>query len=160
MRREPRTSHGWVLALALAAVGLFANPAHAEWDFGLRGGYYTDAEEPFLGLELLTQVGDTRWWFNPNVEFVFVDPGDLWTLNLDFHYDFDTSDRDTYVWAGGGPAVVFRDRGGRFDDDDTEAGLNLLAGIGWQREAFVPYLQGKILLSDDSEAVLAVGVRF
>jgi hypothetical protein len=148
------------LALALVVTGICAEPASAEWDFGLRGGYYTDAEELFLGLEALTPIGDTSWWFNPNVEFVFVDPGDLWTLNLDFHYDFDTDDRDTYLWAGGGPAVVFRDRGGPSDDDETDAGLNLLAGVGWQLEAIVPYLQGKILLSDDSEAAIVLGVRF
>lgn len=146
------------LALAIALSG--SEPARAQWDFGVRGGLYADVEELFLGLELLTRVGDSPWWFNPNVEFVFVDPGDLWTLNLDFHYDFDTDDRDTYVWAGGGPAVVFRDRGGRFDDDETDPGLNLLAGVGWQLEEIVPYLQGKILLADDSEAVIAVGVRF
>ena len=148
------------VVFALATAVPSTGPARAEWDFGLRGGYYTDAEELFLGLELLTQVSDTVWWFNPNVEFVFVDPGDLWTLNLDFHYDFDTRDRDTYIWAGGGPAIVFSDRGGRFDDDETDAGLNLLAGLGWQLESIVPYIQGKILLSDDSEAVLALGVRF
>jgi hypothetical protein len=159
MRWRNGRRHVLAAGLALAAISLFAQPARAQWDFGLRTGYYTDAEELFLGAELLTRVSDSAWWFNPNVEFVFVDPGDLWTLNLDFHYDFDTRDNDTYFWAGGGPAVVFRDPGGP-RDDDTELGLNLLAGVGWRLESAVPYLQGKIIISDDSEAVIAIGVRF
>ena len=107
------------------------------------------------------QISDTRWFFNPNFEYVFVDPGDLATLNLDVHYDLDTDNDDFYVWLGGGPAIVFRDDEGRGDDDDdTDVGLNLLGGVGWQLEAFVPYFQAKALIADDSEVVLAVGVRF
>jgi hypothetical protein len=160
MRLERGKSRVLVLAVLAGAAALSPNPAAAEIDFGLRGGYYTDAEEFFLGAELITQISDTRWFFNPNVEFVFVDPGDLATLNLDVHYDFRTNDDDVYVWAGGGPAIIFRDDGRRRDDDETDAGLNLLAGVGWQLESIIPYLQGKILLADDSEAVVAVGVRF
>ena len=149
------------VGILMAAAALYPKPAAAEIDFGVRGGYYTDAEEAFLGADVLAQIGDSRWFFNPNVEFVFVDPGDLWTLNLDVHYDFETDNDDVYVWAGGGPAIVFSDGGGRHDDDDTDPGLNLLAGVGWQLESIVPYLQGKILLADDNnEAVIAVGVRF
>jgi hypothetical protein len=161
--RRVRRSRVLAVAIVLGAAALCSNPAAAEIDFGLRGGYYTDAEDAFLGADVLAQISDTRWFFNPNVEFVFVDPGDLWTLNFDVHYDFDTDDDDFYVWAGGGPAIVFRDSGGRRnndDGDDTEPGLNLLAGIGWQLESVVPYIQGKILLADDNEAVIAVGVRF
>jgi hypothetical protein len=166
MRLERGRSHVLALAILAGAAALWPNPAEAEIDFGLRGGYYTDAEELFLGAELLMQISDTPWFFNPNIEYVFVDPGDFWTLNLDAHYDFDTDDEDLYVWAGGGPAILFRDRDdrrGRRDDDDdgeTDVGLNLLAGIGWQLETVVPYVQGKVVLSDDSEAVIAVGVRF
>lgn len=161
MRFQPETSRILAAAILAGAAVLCPPRAAAEIDFGLRAGYYTDVEEFFLGAEILTPIGDSRrWFFNPNVEFVFVDPGDLATVNLDVHYDFQTDDDDVYLWAGGGPAVVFRDRGGRRDDDETDPALNLLAGIGWQLEAIVPYVQGKIVLSDDSEAVLAVGVRF
>ena len=168
MRLERGKAHVLAAVLVVAgAAALCPPPARSDIDFGIRGGYYTDVEEFFLGLEALAQISDSRWFFNPNVEFVFVDPGDLWTLNLDVHYDFDTDDRDTYVWAGGGPAIIFTDRGDDDrpfrdddDDDDTEAGLNLLAGIGWQLESVVPYLQGKIILADESEAVIALGVRF
>jgi hypothetical protein len=147
---------------ALAAVSAPA-PAAADVDFGVRGGVYTDVEEGFLGVELLMPVTG-QWFFNPNIEYVFVDPGSLWTLNGDFHYDFAREGNVTF-WAGGGPAVIFRDRddgrrGRRDDGSETDVGANLLAGLGLVRGGVRPYAQAKILLSDDTEAVLAVGVRF
>ena len=150
------------VALFIGAAALNSRPAvAADIDVGVRGGVYTDVGEPFLGVDLLMRISDTRWFFNPNLEYVFVDPGDLATVNLDVHYDLDTDNDDLYVWLGGGPAIVFRDDEGRGDDeDDTDVGINLLGGIGWQLEAFVPYLQAKALIADDSEVVLAVGVRF
>jgi hypothetical protein len=149
-----------VSLLWIGAVALASSPALADVDVGIRGGYYTDVGEPFLGLDLLIPIADAKWFFNPNFEYVFVDPGDLSTLNLDVHYDFDTDQNDLFVWLGGGPAVIFRDRGGRHDDNETDIGLDLLGGIGWQLDAIVPYFQAKAIVSDDSEFVLAVGVRF
>jgi len=147
---------------ALAAVSI-PSPAAAQVDFGVRGGVYTDIEEGFLGAELIMPVTG-QWFFNPNIEYVFVDPGSLWTLNGDFHYDFAQSGNITF-WAGGGPAILFRDfdddrRGRRDDDEETDFGANLLAGLGATRGAIRPYGQVKVILSDDTEAVLAVGVRF
>jgi hypothetical protein len=95
-----------------------------------------------------------------------VDDGDLYTLNLDAHYDFPTRS-DFYVWAGGGAAVIFSE----FDpppgcrrceaEDDTELGLNLLAGLGFGKgQAIRPYVQGKVILADNTEAVIAFGLRF
>jgi hypothetical protein len=152
------------LVLSIATAALCSAPATAEVDVGVRGGYYTDVGDPFLGVDLLMRIADTRWFFNPNIEYVFVDPGDLATVNLDAHYDLDTDDDDLYIWLGGGPAIIFRDNEdsgrGNGDDDDDDLGLNLLGGIGWQLEAFVPYVQAKAIIADDSEVVIAVGVRF
>ncbi|HEX5758556.1 MAG TPA: hypothetical protein VF121_05140 [Thermoanaerobaculia bacterium] len=151
------------LALAAAAAGLLPAPAAADIDPGFRAGFYSDAEAAFIGGELLTDI-TRRWFFNPNLEYVFVDDGSLWTLNADAHYDFDV-ETPLAVWAGGGLAVIFRE----FDDprlrrlnedDDTEIGLNLLAGVGAKRGAMRPYLQGKIVIADETEAVIAVGLRF
>ena len=152
----------------LAMAGLFLVPslaAAAEIDFGVRGGLYSDAEAGFLGAELLT--GITRnWYFNPNLEYVFVDDGDLYTLNLDAHYDFDTRS-PFYVWAGAGLAAIFSETDPpRFcrnceSEDETDLGLNLLAGVGFGKgQALRPYVQGKVILSDETEAAIAVGIRF
>lgn len=145
------------LALAAAAALVLPAAAHAEWDAGVRAGYYSDTEEAFLGVEALTNVGASGWYFNPNLEFVFVDPGELFTLNGDFHYDF-WSDGDWNAWAGAGPALIFREN--RRGDDETDFGVNVIAGLGARRGAVRPYVQGKVLIADETEAVLGVGVRF
>lgn len=149
------------VALTIALTLLTAAPAEAV-DFGVRAGVYTDESDGFVGGELLFQLSP-RWYFNPNVEWVFVEDGDLFTVNADAHYDFDV-DFDGYVWAGGGAALIVadEDRPRRRDDDDaeTDVGLNLLAGVGWRAGGITPYVQGKVIVSDDSEAVLAVGLRF
>lgn len=147
---------------ALLALGLLApaTPATADgFDFGLRGGVYTDPSDAFVGLELLTRIGQSRWFFNPNGEFVFVENGDLVTVNADVHYDFRV-DEPVYVWAGGGLALIFRDRPRR--DGETDAGVNLLAGVGFKpRDTRIrPYVQGKLILSDETEGVIAFGIRF
>ena len=153
------------LSLVVASLALGSSDrAAAEVDFGVRGGVYDDAEAAFIGAEVLMDITG-RWFFNPNLEYVFVDDGSLWTLNADAHYDFPSRD-GVALWAGGGPAVIFREtdppRGCRRceGDDETDIGLNLLGGIGLVRGGVRPYLQGKVLLSDDTEAVLAVGLRF
>lgn len=146
------------VAAALAVtLGLLPQAARAV-DFGVRGGLYTDAEEAFVGLEVLSRIQRSQWYFNPNLEWVFLDNGDMVTANFDLHYDFPTSGQFN-AWLGGGPAVIFTDpdRG----DSDTEPGLNLIAGLGFNPHGVVrPYLQGKIILADDSEAVIAIGLRF
>lgn len=154
-----------VMALALAGLLVPTLAQAQDIDFGVRAGYYSDVEEGFLGVEALRGFGrGGHWFFNPNLEWVFIDGGDYATLNGDVHYDFDT-DGPFAVWVGGGPALVYNsfDRPRRRGDDDSETdfGFNLLAGIGTARRmAIRPYLQGKILLSDETEAVIAVGVRF
>jgi hypothetical protein len=146
-------------AVALAACLAFvAAPAAAQVDFGVRAGGYLEDNDPFVGLELLTRMGTSDWYFNPNVEFVFADERDKIAANLDFHYDFRTG-QEYYLWAGAGAAVI-NTEGFRGRDDETDAGLNLLGGIGWKVEGMTPYAQLKVVLSDDSELVAAVGIRF
>ncbi|KAB2969143.1 MAG: hypothetical protein F9K18_01810 [Thermoanaerobaculia bacterium] len=145
-------------AAAAALLGLAAAPAGAQTDFGVRAGAYLEDADPFVGLELLTRMGSSEWFFNPNVEFVFADERDRISGNFDFHYDFRVTG-DYYLWAGGGPAVIFTDGDGR-RDSETDAGLNLLGGIGWRLSNLTPYAQAKVVISDDSEFVAAVGIRF
>lgn len=146
------------LAALLLALVLPATAGAQDIDGDLRVGVYTDVSEAFVGGGILTQLGNTRWFFNPNAEFVFVDPGDLATLNLDFHYDL-VSQGEADFWLGAGPALVLREN--RRGDDETDFGVNLLAGVGFLRSSAVrPYFQGKLLLSDESEGVIAFGIRF
>ena len=156
-RRVLRRTAPLAAALALG-LGLASASAARATDFDLRLGVYTDVSEAFVGGGILTRLGDSGWFLNPNLEYVFVDRGDLATLNADFHYDL-VSEGEVDVWLGAGPALIFRDndRG----NDSTDLGVNLLGGIGFLRDRPIrPFLQAKLVLSDDTEGVVAFGVRF
>lgn len=136
--------------------GMATVPAGAG-DFGIRGGVYLDDTDPFVGIEWL---GDFRglWDVNPNFEVIFPDNVDRYSLNLDFHRDFPGA--DAAVWLGAGGGLIFTDPDNRFADDETDAAINLLAGIGTRTGAVRPYGQLKVVLSDESEAVVMGGLRF
>lgn len=144
----------------LIAGSLSISSSVARPDFGVRGGAYTEAEEPFLGAEALFNVGGSQHWFgNPNVEHAFIEGGDLTTLSFDLHYDFPSGQPYT-IWAGAGPTVILRDRDTGGDDDDTDPGMNLVFGLGATRGEVRPYGQVKVIVADDSQAVLGAGIRF
>jgi len=144
---------------AIAFASMLAVPAFAHaYDLDAHLGYYFDSEAIALGFGLLSGLGDQpRWFFNPNAQAIMGDKRDMVALNGDFHYDFAASD-DLTFWAGGGPGVYVIDMPG--DDNEVDIGLNLLAGFGAQTGSVRPFLQGKAILMDDSEASLAVGIRF
>ncbi len=155
-RQVPERLLRILIILTLTVLFILA-PAGAETDFGARAGIYADAGDGFVGGEVLGKLGSRGWAYNPNFEWVFVDRGDLVTLNADFLYDFRV-DEPLYLWLGGGPALIFRDNR---RNDDTDFGLNLLAGVGFKTEGRVrPYVQAKIVLADDTEGVIAFGIRF
>lgn len=159
MRRRHRLLRSaTVAAAACAAAILCAAPAAAQpFVWGVRAGVYTDADAGFVGGEALTAIAPS-WYFDPNLEVAFAGGRDVVTANGDFHYGF-LRDRPYYVWAGAGPAFIHRttDADGR----DNAFGLNLIGGIGWKNVQKVqPYTQLKVTLSDRTEAVLAVGLRF
>jgi hypothetical protein len=147
-----------VLILSFCTVLCTAVPARADSDvlFGVRGGYYFDASEGFLGAEFLLRIAHSVY-FNPNFEYVFFDDT-YYTINADFHYDFPTQG-DAFVWAGMGVGAVAIDPPGR-PGKNTDAALNLLFGIGLKRRPVIPYLQAKAILADNSEFSLGLGLRF
>ena|SRR5436305_6580364 len=157
----------WTLAaLGLAALLVCPAGAQAATDIGFRaGGYSGDSDGAFIGIELLTHLSG-GWYLNPNLDYVFADRGSLTALSVDVHYDFRTH-APYYFWLGGGPSILYR----QFDRTELERrigvsgsqsdfGVNLLAGLGWGKgQAFRPYVQGKVVLSNQSEASIAVGLR-
>ena len=129
-------------------------------DIGVRMGYYFDANAFSIGTELLTPIGDHpgEWYFNPNLELAMGDT-DVAALNADFHYDLDTNSNAAF-WVGAGPALLIRDHARVADDTDVDPALNLIMGLGAKHGSYRPFIQGKGILSDNSEAALAVGIRF
>jgi len=147
------------LAGVVLALGALFTPNAAADDakFGLRGGFYTKAEEPFLGAELLIRLAP-RVYFNPNVEYVFVDRGKYVTWNGDFHYDFH-SRGNSFAWLGAGIALLSVDPPGP-NNGDNDVAANFLAGVGVRTGSLIPYFQAKLIAKDDTEFVLAFGLRF
>src|SRR5262245_3132326 len=143
---------------SILALFVSASPAWADRDVfaGVRGGYYFDVDEPFIGGEFLVRIAHS-WYFNPNFEWVFRDDS-YWSFNLDAHYDFPTHNR-TFGWAGAGLGLVRIDPPGN-PEADTDPALNLLFGAGLSRHPVIPYIQVKAIVKDNSEVALALGLRF
>ena len=91
-------------------------------DFGVRAGGYLEDGDPFVGLELLSRLGSSDWFFNPNIEATFGGDRDKISGNVDFHYDFRV-DPKYYLWAGAGAAIIRTEAGGGHDSS-TDPGLN------------------------------------
>lgn len=130
---------------------------HRDPFFGVRFGYYTDAEEPFAGIEFLAPVAH-RIWFNPNAEYVFGDGRTYMTFNADFHYDF-PSQRRAFFWLGAGLGLIYVNPDGPASSD-TDVAFNALAGVGLSRGPVIPYIQFKLIAKSGTEAVVAFGLRF
>jgi len=137
-----------------------ADPADAQRKdaFGIRAGIYADGSDFFMGAEYLAGLG-SNFYLNPNIEFVLVDNGSMFTLNMDAHYDIPTR-TNLYIWAGGGLGIIYFNPEGPADSN-TDAGLNILFGIGFITSSrLVPYIQAKGIISDNSNFVLTFGLRF
>jgi hypothetical protein len=147
------TAVSGVLLLTLAIISA---PAAGNVEGDLRGGYNTDVENGLIGGGVNADLGSS-WDFNPNAEWVFVDGYDLWSVNADFHYDFNVD--GPALWLGAGPALIVTD----FDPSgpsDEDLGMNLLGGIGAKQGEVRPFGQVKVTLADNSSSAMAVGVRF
>lgn len=145
---------------ALAAAGLMATAPLAAADqdagLGLRAGAYLDEGDPLLGLAYQLPV-TSRFSVIPNAEYVFVDRGDLYTINVDGRYDLNPSSQNP-MWVGAGVGMIHRDIG---FEDDTDPALNLLWGMDFStNESWTPFINTKAIVSDNSEFAFTFGVRF
>ncbi len=147
-----------LFAFVTVTAGLHPEAAGADDTlFGLRGGYYTGLEKPFVGAELVVRIAH-GFYVNPNLEYVFVDNTTYMTWNLDFHYDL-PSRGPAFVWLGAGLAVVYQDPSGP-PPSSTELAANFIGGVGLSRGPVIPYFQVKLIAKNDTEASVAFGLRF
>jgi hypothetical protein len=126
--------------------------------FGLRASAWLEDADPALGLEVVVPFRQSKWAFNPNAEVVFSGDRDRWVLSADFLRSVGAHE-DLGFYGGAGITWIHRD-GNRRHSSENDAGLNLIAGVGWRYQRIVPYAQVKVVLADDAEAVAAVGIRF
>lgn len=142
---------------------LLTSIAQAEIKPGIRAGSYFDPNKAAIGGELLMNINDDHTlFFNPNVEYVFLDHADLWSFNFDVHYDLLSAQEPVYFWVGAGPAILYRNPDNDFLRSDTDFGANIFAGLGFKIHGtdLVPYIQPKYTFSDNSRFSLAFGLRF
>ena len=157
MSRIPRISHrGWPLA-AVLSLGLLTSVASAApVGFQATGGWFTDSNDFFLGAG--ARVGAGTITVIPNAEYVFVDQGKQWTLNVDGTMSvLPLGVASGYVGAGIGWMTVDPDKG----DSKTDTVFNLIAGAGLNTFPLKPFGQFKYSIKDgDDPLQFAVGVRF
>lgn len=149
---------------AVATVALFAatcacvGTAAAHTTADLRAGAYTDANAMAIGGGVVTGLSHSNtWMFNPNLEVVFPDGGNMFSMNADFQYQFPGSG-SVGVYAGGGPALLIADPNN--GSSQSDGALNLIGGVEGRHGSARPFGQAKAVLSDNSEFVLMGGVRF
>jgi hypothetical protein len=152
--RSNRILGGLALCLLIIAFPLSAS-ALPFIGFNLRGGQYTDVDDFFLGAGV--DVNALALTASPNLEWVFIDKGTLYTLNLDASFKMPLA--VTQVWAGAGYALrYFEPDGG---DGKTRGGLNLFVGGGLGLIPLRPFVQLKYLyVSGADEFVWMLGARF
>lgn len=146
-----------VMAMSAILVLVGTRRASADSMVGFRVGYYTDVEEPFIGGELLFRVAPL-FYFNPNLEYVFVENARYLTANADFHFDFPSKSK-VFAWIGAGLGVVSINPEGRARTRNDAAG-NFLLGVGFSRGPVIPYGQLKFIAKRNSELALGFGLRF
>lgn len=135
-------------------------PAAFGADFGIRAGQYRDAEEEFVGAEVVFDAGFIN--INPNVEYSLAEDITSGSANLDITFDLGNFSRVTpYLGAGVGLLYVDDD----FGADETEAVGNLIGGVAFNFDFLKPYAQVKYfrLLEDDGDAddvAITIGLRF
>ena len=145
----------FVVAFLLLCVFLSGH-AHAVLSLqpGVRGGFYEDNSNFFVGFDLKSKIAIVT--ANPNFEWVFVDDGDLFTLNLDGLFTvFPIPIMDPYLGAGVGITYVKPE----VADSENDFAFNLIAGLGFNIP-LDPYVQIKYIITENNTFVFAAGIRF
>jgi len=149
---------GWVVFCGvLIGLGSADLAAQTPTLLGARAGVYADGKDAFVGGEFLTPLVG-RFYFNPNAEYVFVENSTAATFNFDFHYDFPLG-RKAFTWAGLGLGILYNNPEGPAGSN-TDPAANILFGLGVSRGSWIPYVQAKVIASDNSDFVFGGGIRF
>jgi hypothetical protein len=139
--------------VCMATATILAGAAHAQRPhIGGHLLYNFDVEEFGIGAQGSIPVA-RRLELYPSFDYYFVDPGSLWQLNGDLKYKL--REEHNWFYLGGGIGIARASIG---DFDNTEVGANLLAGwetLIWKKVH--PYLEGRLILSEETSFQLAGG---
>lgn len=147
------------LALALAGVltaGLTgAVQAQGRSHFGPQIGYNFDYEALVIGAQFSAPIG-THLEFYPSFNYFAVDVGTAWALNGDVKYRVSIEGAD-WLYIGGGLNISMFTFGG---SSNTDAGLNLIAGIESRSGNIHPFGEFRFTVGDGSTAQVVGGLNF
>jgi hypothetical protein len=151
--------HARLLPLIAAALLLTAAPARAGMGplgFTAFGGWYTHPHDNLVGAGVRAGLGPIT--ITPNAEYVFVDGGKHYTLNLDATWTLFPVGVAS-AWIGGGLArhVTDPDSG----PTDRRSGFDMIGGAGLNAVPLKPFIQFKVVVMDgDDPKAVTIGARF
>lgn len=152
-----------IMVLVLAVV-LCASPADAQRrtrraraaaaapapSFGGHLGYNFDYNDLLLGAHLWWPISP-RAELYPSLDYYFIDPGSIWSLNADIKIR--PPSRSGVFYLGGG--INFS----RFSNGTSasDTGLNLIGGLEGRRTRTHPYVEARFILGDQSSFQIVGG---
>ena len=111
-----------------------------------------------LGVHAVLEQNGTRLHLDPNMHYWNVDGIRDVTPNMDVTYHFGAERRPT-PYVGGGLGVHFlHDR--RSDRDESDLGVNAIAGLRFPTSAGRCFLEGRFTASDVNQVAVATGITF
>ena len=138
--------------LALGATTSSAGPINPQ----ASAGWYTESDAFFLGAG--ANFGVPPFTITPNFEWIFVDSGSAYSLNVDGTMTvFPLGVANVYAGAGLGWMTVDPEQG----DSNSDTVVNLIAGAGLNAIPLKPFGQFKYVIVDGNDPlVFSFGVRF
>ncbi|MDQ3282067.1 MAG: hypothetical protein M3Q69_11715 [Acidobacteriota bacterium] len=147
--------------VCFSTLALVLAPLASAADFGVRAGTYNDADENFVGAELLYKLGSVN--LNPNLEYSLQEDVTAGTLNLDLTFDVLHAGRIT-PYVGTGVGLAYAQANGT---SNTDVLGNLIGGLSLDLESLTPYAQVKYFRvldrdegGDRDDLALTLGLRF
>jgi hypothetical protein len=117
---------------------------------GHLGYNFGDVDDLLIGAQLSWGV-TPRLALYPSFDYYFIDPGSLWSLNLDLKL---RPSRTRFLYLGGGLNISQFSEG---DASSSDTGVNLLVGLEAPRRRSAPYVEAKIIVGDESSFQLVGG---
>ena len=121
---------------------------------GAHLGYNFDGDAALVGAQASFALAPSFDLY-PSFDFYFVDPGSLWSLNLDVRYRPPT--RYSLLYFGGGINYSRASAGGLSGSDTN---LNLIGGVEGRRRRATPYGELRLTIGNGSSFQIAGGVSW
>lgn len=163
MRTHPRTVTrassviGLALLVTIALTGLTSTSAAAgPVGFQLAGGWYTESDEFFLNGGAKFGLGTVS--LIPNIDWVFVSSGTVYSLNLDGTLSLMPLGVAS-IYGGAGLGLLTQDPENA--NSDTQTVFNLILGASLGAAPMKPFGQFKWVMADGNDPfAFSIGVSF